>query len=331
MRELRCRHVWRGRQASCRLDEKMRKGTSHKPTKEVTDHNAPDTATWLLSGEPAPVRDQWLLGRKNRCFVIQNKAAQLRGVATGARCCSFTGTAQVCKERVGGEHDRDLRLELQKRRVQGLVRLGGSPGWVAQLGKGVLRQRGQGAGDEGGAGCGEPPLADQSGCTLRAAALLGRRNWRLGVTLSGWDATGGTLKEQLPPAGLDFQQPPAPLWLCEAVGAGGAVEQQAGQEPPQCPGSHLSGGILGPRDINCPKSQRERCTERRSSEDFFFRARAFFRSGFNVFQGDFKGRLRAREVFAAVFTEASSSRAGGHPSPDAAARQTAPRRQQARH
>ena len=49
------------------------------------------------------------------------------------------------------------------------------------------------------------------------------------------------------------------------------------------------------------------------------------------FRGDFKGRLRAREVFAAVFTEASSSRAGGHPSPDGCARQTAPRRQQARH
>ena len=38
------------------------------------------------------------------------------------------------------------------------------------------------------------------------------------------------------------------------------------------------------------------------------------------FRGDFKGRPRAREVFAAVFTEVSSSRAGGHPSPDAAAR-----------
>ena len=73
--------------------------------------------------------------RKTRCFVIQNKAAQLRGVAT--RPCA--GTAQVCKERVGGERDR----------VQRLVRLGGSPGWVAQFGKGVLRQRGQGAGDEG--------------------------------------------------------------------------------------------------------------------------------------------------------------------------------------
>ena len=86
---------------------------------------------------------------KTRCFVIQNKAAQLRAVATGARCCSFTGTAQVWKERVGGERDRGLRLEFQKRRAQGLVRLGGSPGWVAQLGKGALRQRGQGAGDEG--------------------------------------------------------------------------------------------------------------------------------------------------------------------------------------
>ena len=151
--------------------------------------------------------------------------------------------------------------------IPGLVRLGGSPGWVAQLGKGVLRQRGQGAGDEGRAGCGELSLADQPGCTLRAAVLLGRRNRRLGVTLSGWDATGGTLKEQLPPAGLEVQKPRAPLRFCEAVGARGAVEQQAGQEQPQCPGPHLSGGIPGPRDINCPKSQRERCTER-SSEEF---------------------------------------------------------------
>ena len=78
---------------------------------------------------------------------------------------------------------------------------------------------------------------------------------------SGWDAMGGTLREQLPPAGLEVQKPRA------AVGARGVVEQQAGQEQPQCPGPHLSGGILGPRDINCPKSQRERCTER-SSEEF---------------------------------------------------------------
>ena len=54
---------------------------------------------------------------------------------------------------------------------------------------------------------------------------------------------------------------------------------------------------------------------------FFFRARAPFSAvASTCFRGHFKGRLRAREVFAAVFTEASSSRAGGHPSPDAAAR-----------
>ena len=112
--------------------KKLGKGTGHKPTKEVTDHYAPDTAIWLLQRHDAAkangggdaggnLRPCEISGcsdeSKTRCFVIQNKAAQLRGVATGARCCSFTGAAQVCKERVGGERDRGLRLEFQKRRV----------------------------------------------------------------------------------------------------------------------------------------------------------------------------------------------------------------------
>ena len=41
---------------------------------------------------------------------------------------------------------------------------------------------------------------------------------------------------RLPPASLEVQKPRAPLWFCEAVGARGAVEQQAGQEQPRCPG-----------------------------------------------------------------------------------------------
>ena len=51
---------------------------------------------------------------------------------------------------------------------------------------------------------------------------------------------------------------------------------------------------------------------------FFLRA-PFSAVASTCFKGNFKRRLRAREVSAAVFTEASSSCAGGHPSPDAAA------------
>ena len=52
------RHVWRGRTETADRPppigrKKLGKGTGHKPTKEVTDHCAPDTATWFL---------QWPLG-----------------------------------------------------------------------------------------------------------------------------------------------------------------------------------------------------------------------------------------------------------------------------
>ena len=47
----------------------------------------------------------------------------------------------------------------------------------------------------------------------------------------------------------------------------------------------------------------------------FFPRAPFSAVASTCFRGDFKGRLRAREVFAAVFTEASSSRAGGRARP----------------
>ena len=90
MRELGCRHVWSLKRLTGLLQvgrKKLRKGTGHKPTKEVTDHNAPDTAIWLL---------------------------QRRDAAKANGCGDARGNLRPCEV------------------------------WVAQLGKGVLRQRGQG-------------------------------------------------------------------------------------------------------------------------------------------------------------------------------------------
>ena len=58
MQELRCRHVWRGRTETAGRPpagwtKSLGKGTGHKPTEEVTDHYAPDTAIWLLQRHDA--------------------------------------------------------------------------------------------------------------------------------------------------------------------------------------------------------------------------------------------------------------------------------------